>query len=131
LVELELLHRCLDPIVDRRTSPASLLQSELLGGGRTEPPTVFLPPAFPTLEMRCRQLQLPVSCKQTRPLDYLSVREIYYLWQLAGGDVFAELRKHGLMITTPPVVSIPSLVVGEGQVSVLKSCSFFLNIFIL
>jgi hypothetical protein len=44
------------------------------------------------------------------------VREIYYLWQLAGGDVFAELRKHGLMITTPPVVSIPSLLVGEGQV---------------
>jgi hypothetical protein len=57
-----------------------------------------------------------VSCAQKRALDFLSVREIYYLWQLAGGDVFAELRKHGLMITTPPVVSIPSLLVGEGQV---------------
>ena len=116
-LELELLHRCLDPFVSRRPAPGEL-QSELLGG-RTEPPPApfpFQPPAFPTLDMRCCEMQLPVSCKRKRPLDYLAVREIYYLWQLAGGDVWAELRKHGLMITTPPVVSIPSLVVGEGQV---------------
>jgi hypothetical protein len=122
LLELELLHRCLDPIVDRRPSPADLLQSDLLGG-RTHQLS-FRPPAFPTLEMRCRKLELPIKCRLARPLDYLTVREIYYLWQLAGGDVFAELRKHGLMITTPPVISVPSLVVGEGQVGIeINLCS--------
>jgi hypothetical protein len=102
--------------VDRRPSPADLLQSDLLGGRTYQ--LSFQPPAFPTLEMRCRTLQLPISCRLARPLDYLTVREIYYLWQLAGGDVFAELRKHGLMITTPPIISVPSLVVGEGQVGI-------------
>jgi hypothetical protein len=117
--ELELLHRCLDPFVDRRPTPTDLLHSELLTdlGPHHGPPLYrFKPPAFPSLDLRCRDLALPVSCAQKRALDFLSVREIYYLWQLAGGDVFAELRKHGLMITTPPVVSIPSLLVGEGQV---------------
>ncbi len=113
---MELLHLCLNPVLDRRPAPADLLLSQLFGGQAELPQPRFRPPAFPTLDMRCRALKLPISCWQKRPVDYLSIREIYYLWQLAGGDVFAELRKHGLMITTPPVVSIPSLVVGEGQV---------------
>ena len=35
------------------------------------------------------------------------LREIYHLWTLAGGDVFAELKKHDLMKTLPPVCNMP------------------------
>jgi len=45
----------------------------------------------------------------------LTVRELYYLWQLAGGEAQAELSKHGLMVTTPPVLSLPTVCTGEGQ----------------
>jgi hypothetical protein len=37
------------------------------------------------------------------------------LWELAGGDVVAELGRHGLMVTMPPVVALPKIVLGEGH----------------
>jgi TBC domain-containing protein kinase-like protein len=43
------------------------------------------------------------------------LQEIYYLWQLAGGDVVSELGRHGLMVTMPPIVALPKLVLGEGH----------------
>ena len=42
--------------------------------------------------------------------DHLSQRnlkEVYYLWQLAGGDVFAELKRQGLTRKKPAVLSLP------------------------
>lgn len=33
--------------------------------------------------------------------------ELYYLWQLAGGDITGELKKQGLIRSTPPILSIP------------------------
>jgi TBC domain-containing protein kinase-like protein len=33
--------------------------------------------------------------------------ELYYLWQLAGGDISIELKKQGLIRSRPPVLSIP------------------------
>nr|XP_012148030.1 PREDICTED: TBC domain-containing protein kinase-like protein isoform X2 [Megachile rotundata]XP_012148031.1 PREDICTED: TBC domain-containing protein kinase-like protein isoform X2 [Megachile rotundata] len=41
--------------------------------------------------------------------------ELYYLWQLAGGDITAELKKQGLIRSTPPILSIPNLVILLGQ----------------
>lgn len=38
----------------------------------------------------------------TRKMD-----ELYYLWQLAGGDVSVELKKQGLIRSRPPILSIP------------------------
>ena len=42
-------------------------------------------------------------------------QEIYYLWQMAGGDVVSELGRHGLMVTMPPVIALPMIVLGEGH----------------
>lgn len=33
--------------------------------------------------------------------------ELYYLWQLAGGDMTIELKKQGLIRSRPPILSIP------------------------
>ena len=43
------------------------------------------------------------------------MQEIYYLWELAGGDVVSELSRHGLMVTMPPIVALPKIVLGEGH----------------
>ncbi|XP_043267019.1 TBC domain-containing protein kinase-like protein isoform X2 [Venturia canescens] len=41
--------------------------------------------------------------------------ELYYLWQLAGGDMTIELKKQGLIRSRPPILSIPNLVILLGQ----------------
>lgn len=33
--------------------------------------------------------------------------ELYYLWQLAGGDMTVELKKQGLIRSRPPILSLP------------------------
>ena len=45
--------------------------------------------------------------------DHLSERsmeEVYYLWQLAGGDLEGVLKKAGLIKVRPPVTILPRLV---------------------
>ena len=37
------------------------------------------------------------------------------MWQLAGGGIVSELGRHGLMVTMPPIVSLPKIVLGEGH----------------
>ena len=111
---LELIHKCLTPQGEERPTPIQLLQSGLFG------PHLeifhFTMPNFPAMTLRSCKLEKPSVARYKKPFDFLTVREIYYLWQLAGGDVMTELLKHGLMITTPPVISTPTLVTGEGQV---------------
>ncbi|XP_068987883.1 TBC domain-containing protein kinase-like protein isoform X2 [Bombus flavifrons] len=41
--------------------------------------------------------------------------ELYYLWQLAGGDITVELKKQGFIRSRPPILSIPNLVILLGQ----------------
>lgn len=35
------------------------------------------------------------------------IDELYYLWQLAGGDITIELKKQGLIRSRPPILPIP------------------------
>ena len=126
-VVLELVHTCLAPRSGDRPTPEQLIYSDPLIQ-LSSALANFSIPAFPVMEMRSRSLKArPVTPKGKQPLDLLTVREIYYLWQLAGGDVMAELRKHGLMITTPPVISTPSLVTGEGQVKIISRRKCVIN----
>ena len=48
-------------------------------------------------------------------IDALTLSEIYYLWVLAGGDIMSELRRHGLMVSLPPVLTLPSIMLNEGH----------------
>jgi len=110
---LDLIHICLSPGEDRPTPEQLLLldifQPTCFGSYK------FTPPVFPTLSLRCSSLPWPPSAPPSQRMGYFTVQELYYLWQLAGGDAQAELRKHGLMVTTPPVLSIPFLCSNEGQ----------------
>ena len=95
--------------------------------------------AFPTLNLRCKDLELPsrliftdverceetvtskrddetlVIAEEEAPLDVVNIHEIYYLWQLAGGDTLSELRKCGFIVNRPAVLSLPSMVLSEGH----------------
>ena len=39
-------------------------------------------------------------------LGHRSIEEVYYLWQLAGGDLAGTLRKAALVRTQPPITKI-------------------------
>lgn len=43
------------------------------------------------------------------PIERLELRQVYYLWQLTGGDVQAELKKEGLIRSEAPILTIPRL----------------------
>lgn len=51
------------------------------------------------------------SVVEMTPLErFENIDQIYYLWQLAGGDVQAELKKEGLIRCEPPILTVPRLV---------------------
>ncbi|XP_018562554.1 TBC domain-containing protein kinase-like protein [Anoplophora glabripennis] len=50
------------------------------------------------------------------PYEIFTINELYHWWQLAGGDVLQELKKQGLIRSSPPILSLPHLVLIEGNV---------------
>lgn len=46
----------------------------------------------------------------------MPLEQIYYWWQLAGGDVQAELKKEGLIRSEAPILSIPQVVCLNGSI---------------
>ena len=50
------------------------------------------------------------SVVEMSPIERLELRQVYYLWQLTGGDVQAELKKEGLIRSEAPILTIPHLV---------------------
>ncbi|XP_068909096.1 TBC domain-containing protein kinase-like protein [Tenebrio molitor] len=53
--------------------------------------------------------------KVCEPFEIFTIRELYHWWQLAGGDVFQELKKQGLIRSSPPILSLPNVVSIEGS----------------
>lgn len=39
--------------------------------------------------------------------EIFTINELYHWWQLAGGDVHLELKKQGLIRSSPPILSLP------------------------
>lgn len=46
------------------------------------------------------------KCKRDQ-LSERSMKEIYYIWQLAGGNVEQELKKQKLIRTKPAILTLP------------------------
>lgn len=124
-----LIAACLDPNPETRPTPGNLLKSL----GFSTPSNLIDMRAFPTIRLRCENLSLdsikstPDDADTENPLSSLSLREIYYLWFLAGGDIMSELRKNGLMASMPPILALPKVVVIEGHpLGVVKErCSLY------
>lgn len=49
------------------------------------------------------------SVVEMSPIERLELPQTYYLWQLTGGDVQAELKKEGLIRSEAPILTIPRL----------------------
>lgn len=53
----------------------------------------------------------PVQSRDKRPkfdpFEIFTINELYHWWQLAGGDVLQELKKQGLIRSSPPILSLP------------------------
>lgn len=47
------------------------------------------------------------SKKYIKELSERSLKERYYLWHLAGGDVYSELKKQGMIKSKPPILTLP------------------------
>lgn len=47
------------------------------------------------------------DCNELSPLERCDYSQIYYLWQLAGGDIQGELKKEGLIRSEAPIFSVP------------------------
>ncbi|XP_044727731.1 TBC domain-containing protein kinase-like protein, partial [Chrysoperla carnea] len=45
-----------------------------------------------------------------------TIVELYYWWQLAGGDIYTELKKEGLILNKPPILNLPKVVLLDGKV---------------
>lgn len=41
------------------------------------------------------------------PFQVFTINELYHWWQLAGGDVYLELKKQGLIRSSPPILTLP------------------------
>ncbi|XP_059617401.1 TBC domain-containing protein kinase-like protein [Phlebotomus argentipes] len=62
---------------------------------------------------------VPMTKERDKPGALLlrcPLKQIYYLWQLAGGDVQAELKKEGLIRTEAPILVMPSVILLNGRI---------------
>ena len=124
---LHFLNRCFLP-AETRPRPGDLLKTLQGGGIVSSSIRQTSLGAFPSMELRCKNLELPDitnndsindSDEELGAIDALSLSELYYLWVLAGGDIMSELRRHGLMVSLPPVLTLPRIMLYV----------FFLNIY--
>ena len=119
---LQFLNSSLLP-VESRPSPGDLLKA--LQWEESVANVLRTAKTFPCMELRCKNLELPKydaenendidNQDDSEAIDALSLSEIYYLWVLAGGDIMSELRKHGLMVSLPPVITLPRIMLNEGH----------------
>lgn len=89
-----LLESCLSPFSQNRPSADDILKSEL-----------FLK-FHDVIQFNLTKK----SVVEMSPIERLELRQVYYLWQLTGGDVQAELKKEGLIRSEAPILTIPHLV---------------------
>ncbi|KAL0839378.1 hypothetical protein ABMA28_016108 [Loxostege sticticalis] len=55
-----------------------------------------------------------VELKKPRGLMGCKLQLLYHLWQLAGGDIQAELKKNCLIKSSPPILSMPIAILLDG-----------------
>ncbi|KAL2739539.1 TBC domain-containing protein kinase-like protein [Vespula maculifrons] len=84
----EFVDSCLQVHSSKRKTPEELLQL----------------PLFIDLLMQNEQEK---EESQYKNVIVRKMNELYYLWQLAGGDITVELKKQGLIRSRPPILSIP------------------------
>lgn len=85
----DIVERCLSLSSKNRPTAAHLLENKIFD-------------SFKSLES-CPEN----SSKVCKKFENFTLREFYHWWQLAGGDVLLELKKQGLIRSSPPVLTLP------------------------
>ncbi|CAH1778018.1 unnamed protein product [Owenia fusiformis] len=69
--------------------------------------------------LRCQNLELSdfsqVEDEELEPLRELDIDQVYYLWQLAGGDIIRTLDNAGKIKSRPPITNLYSFVCDDGE----------------
>lgn len=86
-----LLELCLSISPKERPSPKRILENSIF-----------------TANSNDYRYKIPKTPKSL--LQRCSLKQIYYFWQLAGGDVHSELKAVGLIRNEAPIISMPKLV---------------------
>lgn len=92
----EIIEQCLNIFPSSRPTCEELLEKEYFSEFKEE--------------------SVKTKSKICEPFEIFTIQELYHWWQLAGGDVFQELKKQGLIRSSPPILSLPSLVLIEGTI---------------
>lgn len=113
------LAECLAPRPTTRLDGYTLLEHAIFceHGLGVKSRALMPAPLFLSTQLRCSESK-EINRNIAMIEDHLSQRpleEVYYLWQLAGGDLEAELRRQELIRAKPPVVTISKIVAGEGE----------------
>lgn len=114
-----LIEECLNPISNSRPESHQLLSHPFFEEHMLteESRTNVLPISFLSTQLRCNGYKDMVKL-DSKIDDHLSKRplqELYYLWQLAGGDLEAELRRQELIKAKPPIVTVSKIITCEGE----------------
>ena len=88
----DLLESCLSTLSKSRPTPEEILQHSVFDK------------YFDTLDFSPAPKDSIVNLS---PLERLELNQVYYLWQLAGGDVHVELKREGLIRSEAPILTIP------------------------
>ncbi|KAG8179024.1 hypothetical protein JTE90_011971 [Oedothorax gibbosus] len=113
---MSFIGQCLNPISKNRKEACQMFASPLFEEFKlTEKSRADVASSlFLSTQLRCFE-----SWNNYKDIgDHLSKRplqELYYLWQLAGGDLEAELRRQELIKAKPPIVTMSKIVSGEGE----------------
>ncbi|XP_052872846.1 TBC domain-containing protein kinase-like protein [Anopheles cruzii] len=80
---------------------------------RPLPKDALKDPVFDFLQTECTS---PMELSSLTLIErHIPLGQIYYLWQLAGGDVQQELKREGLIKSEAPILLLPNLVLLNGK----------------
>ncbi|XP_016939283.2 TBC domain-containing protein kinase-like protein [Drosophila suzukii] len=108
-------HQCHERYAEMDTNLRQLLESclSVLPKRRPLPGELLSHPIFETVltDLKKEKLQaLDEGAEHVPLLLRCPLSQIYHLWQLAGGDVQAELKKEGLIRSEAPILGLPQIV---------------------
>lgn len=110
-------HNCLEIYNNLDQDFKDLLDSCLSVSPKDRPSTeeVLKNVLFHTNQENIEYKEQKRSVSKMSPLERLELTQTYYLWQLTGGDVQAELKKAGMIRSDAPILTIPKLILLNGK----------------
>lgn len=129
------LRICLTSDATKRPTPIELLQHETFCGFnkgkiKLSSGSQKFPPVFNIQDIEVGDyLNIDFTPDGDEEDDLLSERplqEVYHLWTLAGGDMEGELKKRGLIKTKPPIMTLPIILLQNGEEIGMKKDRLFL-----